>query len=135
MGARVREVHGSWYVFINHQGKRKAKKIGPGPDGKRVADEAARLIAARLSLGDLGVLQEPEPRETFAAFAEAWLDGYARSLKRRTQENYRQVLRAHWIPTLGNLELADIGREEIRVVVTQQMRHGLQISTIRTNLQ
>jgi len=37
MGVRVREWDGgkngqkAWWIFINHQGKRKAKRVGPGP--------------------------------------------------------------------------------------------------------
>jgi hypothetical protein len=41
MGVRVRERDGCWWVFINHQNKRKAKKIGPGPEGARVANQLA----------------------------------------------------------------------------------------------
>jgi hypothetical protein len=28
MGVQVRQKDGKWYVFINHQGKRKAKCVG-----------------------------------------------------------------------------------------------------------
>ena len=41
---------GIWWVFINHQGKRKAKKIGRD---KRLAQEVARKIEAKLALTEL----------------------------------------------------------------------------------
>ena len=34
MGAKVREKDGAWWVFVNHQGRRKAKRIGVGKPGK-----------------------------------------------------------------------------------------------------
>jgi integrase len=44
MGVKVREKpknSGNWWVFIDHQGRRKAKKIGKD---KRVAMEVAKKI-------------------------------------------------------------------------------------------
>ena len=47
MGVRIRKKDGKWYVFINHQGKRKARCIG---DSKRAAEEVKRKLEAnRLS--------------------------------------------------------------------------------------
>lgn len=51
MGVKVREKprgSGEWWLFIDHQGRRKSKKIGRD---KRLALEAARKIEARLVLG------------------------------------------------------------------------------------
>jgi integrase len=72
MGARVRWADGAWYFFINHKGRRKAKKIGPTPEDERKGREAARVIESRLQLGDLGVLEAEEV--TFQSYAEEWLD-------------------------------------------------------------
>ena len=52
MGVSIRQKpkgSGVWWVFINHQGKRKAKKIGKD---KRLASEVAKKIEARLVLGE-----------------------------------------------------------------------------------
>ena len=54
MGVKVREKvknSGEWWVFINHNGKRRSKKIGD----KRNANTVARKVRQRLAAGDLGM--------------------------------------------------------------------------------
>ena len=54
MGVKVREKvkgSGEWWVFINHQGRRKAKRVGVGRSGKKAAELAALKISARLAGG------------------------------------------------------------------------------------
>ena len=57
MGVKVREKpknSGNWWIFIDHQGRRKAKKIGRD---KRVALAVAKKIEARLVLGELALVK------------------------------------------------------------------------------
>ena len=57
MGVIVREKvadSGEWWVFINHKGKRRSKKIGD----RRTANTVARKIRERLAAGDLGMVRE-----------------------------------------------------------------------------
>ena len=54
MGVKIRQKSGKWYVFINHQGRRKAKCVG---DSKRAAEEVKRKLEAKLTLGDVGLLE------------------------------------------------------------------------------
>ncbi len=54
MGVRVRQKDGSWWVFIHHQGKRKAKKIGD----RKAALEVKRKIEERLAARDLRISDE-----------------------------------------------------------------------------
>ena len=52
MGIKVREKpkgSGVYYVFVEHQGKRKAKKIGKD---KKLAVQVAKKIEAKLTLGE-----------------------------------------------------------------------------------
>jgi hypothetical protein len=60
MGVKVREWKGAWWLFVDHQGRRKAKRVGSGKAGRKAANNAAEKIAAKLALGDRSVL-EPEP--------------------------------------------------------------------------
>ncbi len=46
MGARVREWKGAWWIYIDHQGRRKLKRVGKGPVAKTSAGEAAKVFAA-----------------------------------------------------------------------------------------
>jgi len=62
MGVKVREHRGAWWLFIDHKGQRKAKRIGVGPEAKKRAKAAAGELEAQLKLGELGVLGKPEKR-------------------------------------------------------------------------
>jgi hypothetical protein len=58
MGVKIRERpagSGIWWIFIDHQGTRKAKKVGKD---KKLAMEAAKKIEAKLALGDMGIMEE-----------------------------------------------------------------------------
>ena len=70
MGVKIRQKDGKWYVFINHKGKRKAKCVG---DSKRAAEEVKRKLEAKLTLGDVGVLDAAPRSVAFADHAEQWL--------------------------------------------------------------
>ena len=41
---------GEWWVFINHKGKRRSKKVGD----KRAANAVKREVEQRLAKGDMG---------------------------------------------------------------------------------
>jgi integrase len=81
VGVKVREKvkgSGEWWLFIDHHGKRKSKKIG----SKKVAHEAAKALEAKLALGDLGVLDEETKTPLFKEYAELWLHTYIKALRR-----------------------------------------------------
>jgi len=53
MAVKIRERpkgSGEWWLFIDHQGKRKAKKIGKD---KKLARDMAKKIEAKLALGEM----------------------------------------------------------------------------------
>jgi len=58
---------GEWWVFINHKGRRRSKKIGD----KRTANTVARKVRQRLAAGDLGMLREKCP--TVGKYGNQWL--------------------------------------------------------------
>ena len=51
MAVKIRQRKGAWWIFIDHQGMRKAKRVGVGEPGKKAAKLAAQQIQARLALG------------------------------------------------------------------------------------
>ena len=72
MGIKIRERpknSGIWWVFIDHQGMRKAKKIG---SDKSRALEVAKKIEAKLTLNDFGFLEEDTQKNlpTFREYAQ-----------------------------------------------------------------
>ncbi len=105
MSVKVRAWKGAWWIFIDHQGRRKAKRVGKGKEGQKAALAAAEKIQARLVLGDLSLLEESDPRElTLNEYAEQWLaTDAALRLKPGTVEKYREVFRNHWLPARGRM--------------------------------
>jgi hypothetical protein len=64
MGVTVKFHRESWWIFINHRGKRKAKKVGD----RAVAHELARQARRKLLTGDMGLNQPASDRfEDYAA--------------------------------------------------------------------
>jgi integrase len=74
MGVKFRERpegSGVWWLFIDHQGKRKARKIGKD---KKLALDVAKKVEAKLALGDVGPLEKNETTPpTFAEYAQTWI--------------------------------------------------------------
>jgi integrase len=136
MGVRVREKpKGSkvWWVFINHGGHRKAKRLGD-----RTAAELVKIkLQPKLADGDLSALADAPPSvHTLKGFAETWLTTtVALHLKPATQENYRVAMRRHWQPALGALPLPLLTRERIKAVLAEKLTTGaLKPSSLRTTL-
>lgn len=59
MGVVVRKKNGQWYIFISHNGQRKAKCIG---ESRAAAIQVKRALEAKLALGDIGVFDQDAPR-------------------------------------------------------------------------
>jgi hypothetical protein len=62
MSVRVKAWKGAWWIFVNHKDQRKAKRVGTGKEGHRVAIAAAGKIQAQLVLGDLSLLEAAKPQ-------------------------------------------------------------------------
>ncbi len=131
MAVKVRERpkgSGEWWVFIDHQGKRKAKKIGRD---KRFAQEVAKKIEARLTLGDVGITDERQKSPLFKDYAELWLNGYIKGMRRNsTFVRYKDILTRYVYPALGNKPVDEIKRGEIRDLLLKLNTKGLARATI-----
>lgn len=114
MAVKIRERpegSGEWWVFIDHQGKRKAKKIG---DDKDLAVEFAKKAEAKLILGDLD-LKKPKPKiPTFGEYSQKWLAFIKMNRRESTYERYAQILNDHILPVFKKRPLDSITRGDIR---------------------
>ena len=102
-----------WWVFINHQGKRKAMKIGD----KETADKVAKDIRRKLASGEYSLKSEEGGSKSpkFRELARDWLENDIRVLRRpATYERYNQLLVSHILPTLGGKRIDEITRGEIK---------------------
>jgi len=132
MGVRVREKpkgSGVWWIFIEHQGKRKAKKIGKD---KRLAKELAKRIEAKLALGDFDLdPAEKAPVFTLSEYANLWLEKYVKPLRRETTvERYSHTFKRYIDPALGSRRLDEITRKDVRDLLLSIHGKGLSYSTV-----
>jgi integrase len=134
MAVKVRERKGAWWVFVDHKGRRKAKRVGVGKGGKRAAESAAEKIQAKLALGDLSSLEGDPPKAVaFREYVETWSRSVAAYLKPSTQDNYSTAMRLHWLPDLGARLLTAITRDDLtRIIATKREREHLRLSSVHT---
>src|SRR6266446_3331181 len=115
---KYRQKDGKWYMFINHQGRRKAKCVG---DSKRAAEEVKRKLEAKLTLGDVGLLDTTPPAITFRDYAEQWLAHYVTvACKPSSGRILRGIVRNHLLPMFGAQELQSITRSQVKTFVVQK---------------
>ena len=115
-------------MFINHKGQRKTKKIGRD---KRLANDIAKKVDARLVLGDLEILETKQTIPTFYEYCQLWLDDYIKQTRRATTyQRYTTVLKLHVAPILGKIPLDQIKRSDIRNALLNISKKGLSKSSV-----
>ena len=147
MGVKVRERDGGWWLFIDHKGQRKAKRVGAGPKAKKAADLAAVQIQARLAVGDSSVLdaRKPPPMTGHSQLPRLrdnlpdWISRQERSgeIRPSTARAYRSRL-ATWVYpyvlpdglVLGDLPVNQVTREMIGGVIWRVKEAGRSLAII-----
>lgn len=125
MGVKVKYKNGAWWLFINHHGKRRAKKIGD----KDAALSAASKVRAALAAGDLRLTTDDG--ETFEKFALRWLKDGKANRKASTQRFYTFNVKNHLVPIIGTRPVATITRSHCRMVITECQTKGLKRASIQ----
>jgi integrase len=140
VGVTVREKDGAGWIFVNHQGKRKAKRVGVGDAGKHAARKAPEKIQAKLVLGDLSIL-EPKPAAkaapTFRDVAVEWEQVKGPDLKRGTRIDYANIIRQHRNGAFGDLPITEVTGDRVEAWWVRLRNTGLSkkhVSTVRTIL-
>jgi integrase len=131
MGVRIRKEGDGWYVFINHHGQRKARKVG----SKAAAEKVKKILEAKLSLGDSGVLTPKSEILTFGAYADQWLVEYAAiACKQSTQDDYKGVLKNYLRPKFASKPLGAVRREDMKRLIAEMIRQDYAKGTIRNTI-
>ena len=126
MGVRVRFWKGAWWVFVNHDGHRKAKRIGD----KDTAVRVARAIREKIAHGELA-LGPSSDAETVKTYATAWIKNAKLGLKSSTVVFYQGHLDQHVLPALGTKRVSDLRRADCRDLVYACRAKGLSVGTVR----
>jgi integrase len=129
MGVKVRQRGDEWWLFIDHQGHRKAKRIGKGAPAKKLAEAAAVKIAARLLDGDLGIFEAAKPVPASPTFGEVyseWLSRYPalNSVVPTTLENYASFAERHLLPFFGAMPITAITVEAVEAFIEAKRAIG-----------
>ena len=135
MGVKIREkVKGSneWWVFIDHRGRRKAKRIG----SHKAAQEVKAKIEALITLGqpylEEDSIQKKAPIPTLEEYYERFKRTYLETAVRETTRiSYDVSFRHHILPELGKLRLDLIERGRIKEFVAKLVGKQLARPTIR----
>src|SRR5262245_52307784 len=119
MGVNVRERikgSGDWWVFINHNGRRKAKHVG----SERAARAVAEKIQAKLTLGDFGMATDNQVR-SFKSYRDYWLRTYAEPhCKFSTYESYKLAFTKH-LNVFDSKPLHEITRQDISELISKKL--------------
>lgn len=130
MGVKVREKptgSGVYWVFISHKGYRKSRRVGD----RKVAEMAARQIEARLTLGDVGIVQEDQQAKPFGEYAKSWIKTVIpATCKESTKRDYQGMLDNHVLPVFKNLKVTEIKRLMVKEFLMKKTNEGYAASTI-----
>jgi integrase len=122
MAVTVREKKkgsGEWWVFINHKGKRRSKKVGD----KRAANAVKREVETRLAKGDMGMIKEECP--TLAQYGKQWFLASYHDWKDSTRDEYENTFNLHVKPALGSKRLDEIKRKTVKNLLGRLKEQGL----------
>lgn len=125
MGVKVRFRRGSWWVYIDHQGRRRAKHVGD----RQTAHEVARRIRKALAERSFELpLADSSP--TVADYAAAWLKTGESTWKASTHRFYRFNVNLHIVPTLGQSKVASLRRRDCKSFVAACRAKGLKRASV-----
>jgi integrase len=132
MGVKVREKtkgSGVWWIFIDHQGRRKAKKVGRD---KKVAEQIAKKIEAKLVLGDMGLVEKKAvTAATFEEYANTWITlTVPATCKPSTTSDYIGILKNHVLPVFGKSKTNEINRFMVKRFLMKKTADGFASSTV-----
>jgi integrase len=90
-----------------------------------------KKIEARLTLGDVGLLDDVAKPPTFSEYAETWINiTIPATCKHATESDYRTILNKHVLPVFADTPVPDITRFEVKKFLAEKSRAGLAPSTV-----
>jgi integrase len=120
---------GIWWLFVNHNGERKSKKVGTD---KAEAMRLAKILTGKLAAGDFGVFEDRQDVKTVKEYADIWLSTTVISdLKASTQSDYRSIVRRHVKrASFYKHPVSNVTPGQVKRFLRSKLSAGLAISTV-----
>ncbi len=134
MGAKVKQIKGSWTVVVHHNGRRQMRAIGPKAEDKRRAVKLARKVNAQIELGTLQLNNSEQAELPTGRELDRWLEAYRPTLKPATRKLYHGLVENHLKPHFGDRDLRDMREVDILEFVAAMQAKGLGPSAIENCL-
>jgi integrase len=126
MAAKVREKDAQHWVFVNHQGQRRAKQVGPGKAGRKLADALAKQWNAALVLGQVEKVFPPKSKvvaqgalPSLRVALPAWIAQREKGgdIRGATGPAYLSAVKTWVFPDLGDVPADQVTREQIGAII------------------
>lgn len=132
MGVLVREKvkgSGEWWIFINHNNKRKSRKVGD----KRSANAVKKVIESKIAQGtwDTG---ESSKLPTLAVQGQKFIDSPLREWSERTHRETQILFNNHVSPALGKEPIDKIEIRDVKKLLETVRGKGLSSSSAKAVL-
>ena len=116
-----------WWVFVNHNGKRKSKMIGD----KKAAQKVASATREKIAKGEFNLEPKAKKVPAFGEYSKRWLEEYIKGMRRvSTYERYGELLENHILPVLADKPLDKITRGNIRDFIVSKTGEGYARATV-----
>ena len=125
MAVKVRQRNGAWWIYIDHHGKRKAKKIG----SKAAAEQVKRRLEREIALGGFGIGDATIPK--LQDYAATWMAFIRARYRPSTAANYQGDLNLHILPLIGAKRLDEITRQDVKSIIVKAQQKGRSVATIK----
>ena len=128
MGVKIRERKpGKWWIYVDHNGQRKAKKVG----SKKAALKVQQQLEARLTLGDFGFLKyKPKAEPTLSEYRKVWQQQAHAHCKSSTFESYVNYQDRYVLPRVGDRPIGSITKADILGMIGE-LKVALSKNTVR----
>lgn len=87
------------------------------------------VVPLAITLSSSGA-QVVSAKETLGTYLATWLAGAEPALRPRTRDSYRQIVRSHLLPRLGNVPLARLGPPALQRTYRDLSESGLSPKSI-----
>lgn len=131
MGVKVRWHRDQYYLFVNHDKRRKAYKAGT--DEKRAKKLAAEMMKA-LDRGTIGLPDPKTPSPLLKDWLKTWLSPEGRAGRRckiGTLEAYQGIIDRYILDEMGDTRVCNITPEMCIALIVRWKKEGLRTNTLQ----